>query len=303
MRNELNHLILECRSSENCEYIRIIRALGFANEHVYAEVPDWLISRLRRVPIQPATFKNSLAKRIMTLPRSRVTSKLHRRALSFGPLTPSLSPSGRGRRVVANAPPTGKRGPEAVLRTRDSPPSFRGPPSPPPRPTGERSAEGRVRGDTINSRRPGVLSLSTSPQRGEVGQGRVRGDNRSTPPPERPSPLPPRPNGERSAEGRVRGRNPSPRGSRARDVDAQRAISSGNTFELAVSVTSVTETSGHNREGRTAVAGFCRGWRRVRQLFRSADGRFCAQVPVGDRLEIYGLRSAAISRLVDRRLS
>ena len=38
MRNELNHLILECRSSENCEYIRIIRALGFANEHVYAEV-------------------------------------------------------------------------------------------------------------------------------------------------------------------------------------------------------------------------------------------------------------------------
>ncbi len=28
------------------------------------------------------------------------------------------------------------------------------------------------------------------------------------------------------------------------------------------------------------------------QLFRSADGRSCAQVPVGDRLEIYGLRSA-----------
>ena len=29
------------------------------------------------------------------------------------------------------------------------------------------------------------------------------------------------------------------------------------------------------------------------RLFRSADGRFCAQVPVGDRLEIYGLKSAA----------
>ena len=28
-------------------------------------------------------------------------------------------------------------------------------------------------------------------------------------------------------------------------------------------------------------------------MFRSADGRFCAQVPVGDRLEIYGLKSAA----------
>jgi hypothetical protein len=30
------------------------------------------------------------------------------------------------------------------------------------------------------------------------------------------------------------------------------------------------------------------------RFFRSADGRFCAQVPVGDRLEIYGLRSAAL---------
>jgi hypothetical protein len=30
------------------------------------------------------------------------------------------------------------------------------------------------------------------------------------------------------------------------------------------------------------------------RLFRSADGRFCAQVPVGDRLEIFGLRSAAM---------
>ncbi len=29
------------------------------------------------------------------------------------------------------------------------------------------------------------------------------------------------------------------------------------------------------------------------QFFRSADGRFFAQVPVGDRLEIFGLRSAA----------
>ena len=28
------------------------------------------------------------------------------------------------------------------------------------------------------------------------------------------------------------------------------------------------------------------------RLFRSTDGRFFAQVPVGDRLEIYGLKSA-----------
>jgi hypothetical protein len=31
----------------------------------------------------------------------------------------------------------------------------------------------------------------------------------------------------------------------------------------------------------------------IAKLFRSADGRFCAQVPVGDRLEIYRLKSAA----------
>ena len=36
-------------------------ALGFTNDHVYAETPDWLISRLRRVPIQPASFASPAA--------------------------------------------------------------------------------------------------------------------------------------------------------------------------------------------------------------------------------------------------
>ena len=48
--------VLECRSTQNCQDMRIIGALGFTNDHVYAETPDWLISRLRRVPIQPASF-------------------------------------------------------------------------------------------------------------------------------------------------------------------------------------------------------------------------------------------------------
>jgi hypothetical protein len=40
------------------------------------------------------------------------------------------------------------------------------------------------------------------------------------------------------------------------------------------------------------------------RLFRSADGRFCAQVPVGDRLEIYRLKSAAFCDwLIDRYLN
>ena len=55
-RNEFNHVVLECRDTENCRHFRIIGALGFTNDHLYAETPDWLISRLARVPIQPASF-------------------------------------------------------------------------------------------------------------------------------------------------------------------------------------------------------------------------------------------------------
>jgi hypothetical protein len=55
-RNEHNHVLLECRSAENCQHIRIIRALGFTNEHLYAETADWLISRLSRIPIRAASF-------------------------------------------------------------------------------------------------------------------------------------------------------------------------------------------------------------------------------------------------------
>lgn len=51
-RNEFNHVVLECRSADNCPYDRIIAALGFTNDHVYAETPDWLIGRWRRVQIQ-----------------------------------------------------------------------------------------------------------------------------------------------------------------------------------------------------------------------------------------------------------
>ena len=57
-RNEHNHVKLECRSNENCQYVRIIGALGFTNDHVYAETPDWLISRLLRVQVQPAPFES-----------------------------------------------------------------------------------------------------------------------------------------------------------------------------------------------------------------------------------------------------
>ena len=58
-RNELNHVVLECRSTQNCEYSRIVGALGITNDHVYAETPDWLISRLGCVQIEPASFESA----------------------------------------------------------------------------------------------------------------------------------------------------------------------------------------------------------------------------------------------------
>ena len=51
-RDQFNHLAFECRSTYNCEHIRIVRAvLGMTNDQVYAETPDLLIKRLGRFPI------------------------------------------------------------------------------------------------------------------------------------------------------------------------------------------------------------------------------------------------------------
>ena len=62
-RNEFSHVVLACRSTENCQHTRIIRALGWTNDHVYAETPDWLIRRLSQVPIQTALFQSADAER------------------------------------------------------------------------------------------------------------------------------------------------------------------------------------------------------------------------------------------------
>ena len=56
-RNEFNHVLLECRAAERCRYARIVNALGFTNDLLYEDTPDWLISRLKRVPIQTSLFQ------------------------------------------------------------------------------------------------------------------------------------------------------------------------------------------------------------------------------------------------------
>ncbi len=55
-RNEFNHVLLECRAAERCRYARIVSALGFTNDLLYEDTPDWLVGRLKRVPIQTSLF-------------------------------------------------------------------------------------------------------------------------------------------------------------------------------------------------------------------------------------------------------
>ena len=54
---------------------------------------------------------------------------------------------------------------------------------------------------------------------------------------------------------------------------------------------SLIEETGEKRERQSSVRVLTQLASGAR-LFRSADGHFCAQVRVGDRLEIYGLKSA-----------
>jgi hypothetical protein len=58
-RNEHNHVILECRGPQNCQYARIIAALGLTNAGVYKETYDFTIRRLSRIPIRPASFNRA----------------------------------------------------------------------------------------------------------------------------------------------------------------------------------------------------------------------------------------------------
>ena len=57
--------------SDNCRHFRIVGALGITNDHVYAETPDGLIERLRRVPIEPALFTVAQA----SAPTDRVSGR------------------------------------------------------------------------------------------------------------------------------------------------------------------------------------------------------------------------------------
>jgi hypothetical protein len=192
-RDALNHPVLECRSTQKCPHSQIVRALGIANDHVYAETPDWLIRRLSRVPIQPASF---------------------------------TSPGPNGDNEIGTSAAEGADESARTLLPQQE----------------------DANGDAM------LASESSSPK--------------AIYPAEREGgPALPRPRGERSAEGRMRG------GSRP-TFHPLSGAENGERLERPSLVQVLSRIASSAR------------------LLRSADGRFCAQVPVGDRSEIYGLKSA-----------
>jgi hypothetical protein len=57
-RNEHDQAVLECRSRHNCSHFRILGAVGWTDEYLYAEIPEGLISRMGRIAIEPPSLKS-----------------------------------------------------------------------------------------------------------------------------------------------------------------------------------------------------------------------------------------------------
>ena len=60
-RDGSNHVVLECRSAQRCQFDRILHALRLGYDTLYDETPDSLIRRLSGVPIHPALSESSQA--------------------------------------------------------------------------------------------------------------------------------------------------------------------------------------------------------------------------------------------------
>ncbi len=249
-RNEFNHVLLECRSTENCQYIRIIRAVGFTNDQVYAETPDWLINRLGRAPIRPASF---------------------------------VSPDAKGKNGADMSAAEGANGSAGV---------------PPPH------AE-NAKADAVTE--SADASSEAIPSQHEVGAqdgpaGGATGSAAAPPSPEEAAAsaqLPP----YSGTESRVDSQREVFEKASVISVDAAleicpsaesgpQPVSEGRREREQAPALYRPDEPGDNLERLSSVQVLARLASSAR-LFRSADGRFCAQVPVGDRLEIYRLKSAA----------
>ena len=215
-RNELNHVILECRSTQNCPYARIIGALGITNDRVYAETPDRLISQLSVVPIRPATFKSSNGNANNEVGTS-ATKGVDGSAETLPP--DEGEPGADCERALTGFPPVGDR--EAVV-------------------------------------------VSIGPIASEAAV---------------------------ESTGRSDGASPSQITSPAGDATLCEQAA-GDTKELSAPDPSANADIKDNVEAKGSLQVLLRLASGAR-FFRSSDGRLFAQVPVGSRHEIYGLKSTA----------
>ena len=55
-RSEQNQALLECRATQNCHPSKIIGSLGFNNDDVCAQTPEWLIASLKRTEVEEPWF-------------------------------------------------------------------------------------------------------------------------------------------------------------------------------------------------------------------------------------------------------
>jgi hypothetical protein len=279
-RNAFNHVTLECRSAHNCTHSRIVSALGLTNEHVYAETPEGWIRRLALVPVQsasssvrgpgreqdggpsPGAMASSLAATQRVRADERTTSADAGAAGLAGPIIAEIDRHEEGRQR------------DDTVRNAGDPP-----PLPNPLPDGARAmsvlpcdANRDVQGAPSI-----VAALSLHPDLPAVVE-RAIGELQCTAEWEDKSSL-------QNATTELY----LPDKDRAKGGFEN---SVGGSMGIHFSSISVSVNRDDSTERPSAVQFLSRLASNA-QLFRSADGRFCAQVPVGTRQEIFGLRSAA----------
>jgi hypothetical protein len=290
-RDQFNHVALECRGTQKCPHTRIVGALGITNDHVYAETPDWVITRLGRVPIQPALFAGAGAGEA---PAAAPGGGLAISPPEGGAPAEAANALDDGTQVAVHVEETvgpreapgasGSHQSVAIAATRDEPVrthvlSIGGAESAiaatsenEPGSSWDASAENRMSDEVVAKRvRDGLARLLADGQRSFDRQATVMSVNGPT------------------------------------GFPSWQALA-----PVLVSLADGAALSQQFAEGALAIAGSKRAARAegstdlerpnamralsrltsTARLFRSADGRYCAQVEVGDRLEIYGLRSS-----------
>jgi hypothetical protein len=229
-RNELNHVILECRGTPSCDYMQIIRAIGFTNDQVFAETHDWLLKWVGGIPIRSA---------LLGFPESA-----HKNRASQGPVeaangAPAPTPAPE---LTSGADGNTSENSSIEAEALGSFPQFRA-----GKPFGDAARSEPSVGDAPRAHGTAIINAARS-EPCPPDWSRAPDDPSSCVP--QPCEVPPafgRPLGDRYLE-------------------------------------KLEQMSGIALLSHLASSA---------RLLRSADGRYCAQVPVGDRLEIFKLRSAA----------